>query len=394
MSKGKILNTYARFDITAVEGKGCLVYDENGREYLDFVSGVAVNCLGHCHPAVVKTIQEQSAKLMHVSNLYWNQQQMDLAGKLCELSGLEGAFFCNSGTEAVEAAVKFARKYGKLKGGPLKHKIIYMNNSFHGRTLGALSVTGQEKYQKDFMPLIPGVKSIEFNNIEKLEEEMNFYVCAVIVEPIQGEGGIIAAQKSFLESAKKLCEKHDALLIFDEVQCGIGRLGSFFAYEKFGVTPDLICMAKGLGGGFPIGAVVASQKVAGTISCGDHGSTFGGNPLACSVALSIMDELLENGVLANVENMSGYLMGKLQALNEKHDSIKGIHGMGLLVGLRLSIDTKGFINKCIEKGLLLVSAGADVVRLLPPLNIEEAYIDKAVDIIDSVLDMYEAPGAE
>jgi acetylornithine/N-succinyldiaminopimelate aminotransferase len=322
---------------------------------------------------------------MHVSNLYWSEEQMELAEKLCELSGLQGAFFCNSGTEAVEAAIKFARKYGKSKGGPLKHKIIYMNNSFHGRTLGALSVTGQEKYQKDFMPLIPGVQCVEFNDIEQLKAEMNFYVCAIIVEPIQGEGGIVAAQKSFLEEAKKLCEKNDALLIYDEVQCGVGRLGSLFAFEKFGVTPDLVCMAKGLGGGFPIGAVVATGKVAESISCGDHGSTFGGNPLACSVALTIHNELLENGVLANVEDMSQYLFGKLQGLKEKHNSIKAINGMGLLVGLQLSVDTKEFVNQCIEKGLLLVGAGADVVRLLPPLNIEAEYIDSAVDIIDSVL---------
>ncbi|MHB1393734.1 MAG: acetylornithine/succinylornithine family transaminase [Clostridia bacterium] len=385
MSREKILKTYARFDVTAVEGKGCLIYDKNGKEYIDFVSGVAVNCLGHCHPTIIKAIQEQSCKLMHVSNLYWNEQQMELAEKLCESSGLQGAFFCNSGTEAVEAAIKFARKYGKLKGGISKHEIIYMKNSFHGRTLGALSVTGQEKYQKDFMPLIPGVKSIEFNDIEKLHSEMNSNICAIIVEPIQGEGGIIAAQKSFLEEAKQLCEKYQVLLIFDEVQCGIGRLGSLFAFEKFGVKPDMVCLAKGLGGGFPIGAVVASGKVAETISPGDHGSTFGGNPLACSVALAILSELIENGVLTNVEHMSRYLFGKLQGLKEKHQSIKGINGMGLLVGLRLSIDTKGFVNQCIKKGLLLVGAGADVVRLLPPLNIERSYIDRAVDIIDSVL---------
>lgn len=385
MSKEKILKTYARFDVTAVRGKGCLIYDTNGKEYIDFVSGVAVNCLGHCHPTIVKTIQEQSCKLMHVSNLYWNEPQMELADKLCKLSGLEGAFFCNSGTEAVESAVKFARKYGKLKGGTSKHEIIYMNNSFHGRTLGALSVTGQEKYQKDYMPLIPGVKCIEFNDIDRLNSEMNSNICAIIVEPIQGEGGIIAAQKSFLKEAKNLCEKYDTLLIFDEVQCGIGRLGSFFAFEKFGITPDLVCMAKGLGGGFPIGAVIVSKKVAESISYGDHGSTFGGNPLACSVAIAVLNELLENGVLANVEIMSRYLLGKLHSLKEKHSSIKSIRGMGLLIGLQLSVDTKGFISQCIDSGLLLVGAGADVVRLLPPLNIEGSYIDKAVDIIDSIL---------
>ncbi len=385
MSEKNILNTYARFNVTAAEGKGCLLYDNNGKEYLDFVSGVAVNCLGHCHLSIVKAIQQQSGKLMHVSNLYWNEKQMELAEKLCELSGLEGAFFCNSGTEAVEAAIKFARKYGKLKGGPLKHKIIHMNNSFHGRTLGALSITGQEKYQKDFAPLIPGVKGIEFNNIEKLKEEMNFYVCAVIVEPIQGEGGIVEAQKAFLEEAKNLCDKHDALLIFDEVQCGIGRLGSLFAFEKFGVVPDMVCLAKGLGGGFPIGAVIASKKVAESITFGDHGSTFGGNPLACSVALAILEELLDNGVLANVESMSKYFADKLYKLKERHSEIKDIRGMGLLIGMQLSVSTKEFIDQCIDKGLLLVGAGADVVRLLPPLNIEAEYIDRVVDIIDSVL---------
>lgn len=385
MSRENILNAYSRFDITLTEGKGCLVYDKNGKEYLDFVSGIAVNCLGHCSPVITKAIQEQSHKLMHVSNLYWNENQIKLAEKLCEESGLQGAFFCNSGTEAVEAAIKFARKYGKLKGGQLKHEIIYMKNSFHGRTLGALSVTGQEKYQKDFVPLIPGVKSIQFNDIDKLKAEMNFYVCAIIVEPIQGEGGIVEAQKSFLHEAKKLCEEYEALLIFDEVQCGIGRLGSLFAFEKFGVTPDLVCIAKGLGGGFPIGSVVASKKVAESISYGDHGSTFGGNPLACSVAIAILDELLKNGVLSNVEQMSQYLLNKLKGLKEKHSSIKDIRGMGLLIGLQLSIDTKEFIKQCIEKGLLLVGAGADVVRILPPLNVEAEYLDRAVDIIDSVL---------
>lgn len=385
MSKENILKTYARFDVTAVRGKGCLIYDVNEKEYIDFVSGVAVNCLGHCHPSIINAIQKQNCKLMHVSNLYWNEPQMELADRLCKLSKLEGAFFCNSGTEAVEAAMKFARKFGKNKGGTLKHEIIYLNNSFHGRTMGALSVTGQGKYQKDYMPLIPGVKSIDLNDADKLRSEMNPNVCAVIVEPVQGEGGIIAADKSFLEEAKKLCEEHNALLIFDEVQCGIGRLGSLFAFGKFGVKPDLVCIAKGLGGGFPIGAVVASGKAAECISYGDHGSTFGGNPLACSVALAILEELLEKGVLENVELMGRYFVDKLQTLKEKHNSIVSIRGMGLLLGLQLSTDTKAFIDRCVDSGLLLVGAGADVVRILPPLNIQKEYIDRAVDIIDSNL---------
>jgi len=385
MSRDNILNTYARFDITAVGGKGCLLYDDKGREYLDFVSGVAVNCLGHCSPVIIKALQEQSCKLMHASNLYWNDKQLELAEKLCKAGGFSGAFFCNSGTEAVEAALKFARKYGKLKGGASKHEIIYMKNSFHGRTIGALSVTGQEKYQKDFMPLLPGVEGIELNDIGELEASMNTGVCAVIIEPVQGEGGIIPAQIPFLQKARELCEKYDALLVYDEVQCGIGRLGSLFAFESFGVKPDMVCMAKGLGGGFPIGAVVASDKVAASIAYGDHGSTFGGNPLACSVGLAILEELLENGVLENVRRMGNYLQNKLMDLKEKHDSIAGINGMGLLVGLKLSVDTKEFINQCIGKGLLLVGAGADVVRLLPPLNVEPEYLDRAVEIIGSVL---------
>lgn len=385
MSKDNILNTYARFDINAVEGNGCILRDDKGREYLDFVSGVAVNCLGHCSPVIIKALQEQSCKLMHVSNLYWNEKQLALAEKLCKAGGFSGAFFCNSGTEAVEAALKFARKYGKQKGGASKHEIIYMKNSFHGRTLGSLSVTGQEKYQKDFAPLVPGAKSVEFNNSKELELKMSADVCAVIIEPIQGEGGIIPAQVSFLKKAYELCDKYDALLIYDEVQCGIGRLGSLFAFESFGVKPDMVCMAKGLGGGFPIGAVAASPKVAESIAYGDHGSTFGGNPLACAVALAILDELLEKGVLDNVSNMGAYLQKKLMDLMEKHASIIAIHGMGLLVGLKLSIDTKKFINECINNGLLLVGAGSDVVRLLPPLNIEPEYLDRAVGIIDEVL---------
>lgn len=386
MSKEYVLNTYARYDVNAVSGKGCLVYDENGKEYLDFVSGVAVNCLGHCSPVVTKAIQEQACKLMHVSNLYWNEKQKELAEKLCLLGGFSGAFFCNSGTEAVEAAIKFARKYGKLKGGEAKNEIVYMKNSFHGRTLGALSVTGQEKYQKDFMPLLPGVKSVEFNNGDELEAVMDKNVCAVIIEPIQGEGGVIAASEKFLNKTKAQCEEHNALLIFDEVQCGIGRLGSLYAFESFGIKPDMVCMAKGLGGGFPIGAVVAAGKVAECITFGDHGSTFGGSPLACAVALAVLGELLENRVLDNVKNMNTYFMYKLMSLKEKHPEIVGINGMGLLLGLQLSIDTKAFVNQCLAKGLLLVGAGKDVVRLLPPLNVEPEYLDKAVDIIGSVLD--------
>ncbi len=387
MTKAHILNTYARFDITLTHGEGCLVYDDQEKEYIDFVSGVAVNCLGHSHPAIAKVLEEQSRKLLHVSNLYWNEKQMALAEQLCSLSDMSGAFFCNSGTEAVEAALKFARKHGKVKGGEEKCGIVYMDNSFHGRTLGALSVTGQKKYQKDYTPLLPGVQSAIFNDAESLKQVVNENTCAVIVEPVQGEGGVVNADPAFLQEARALCDRYDALLIFDEVQCGVGRLGSVFAYQRFGVKPDIVCLAKGLGGGFPIGAAVAGAKAAEVISYGDHGSTFGGNLLACSVALVVLEELLQKGVLDNVNAMNLYFAGKLESLKSKHAaSVVSIQGMGLLLGLRLSVDPKAFINQCIEKGLLLVGAGTDVVRLLPPLNIEPQYIDKAVQIMDEVLE--------
>lgn len=385
MTRAHVLNTYARFDITLQHGKGCLVYDDQGKEYIDFVSGVAVNCLGHSHPAIAKTLSEQSKKLLHVSNLYWNEKQMALAEQLCSSSGMNGAFFCNSGTEAVEAALKFARKYGKVKGGDGKSGIIYMDNSFHGRTMGALSVTGQAKYQKDYMPLLPCVQSAVFNDAESLKQVIDEQTCAVIVEPVQGEGGVVNADPAFLQEVRALCDQYDAVLIFDEVQCGIGRLGSLFAFEKYDVKPDIVCLAKGLGGGFPIGAAVVNEKIAEVVKPGDHGSTFGGNLLASTVALTVLEELLEKGVLANVNAMNLYFAEKLETLKAKHAAVTGIQGMGLLLGIKLSIDPKTFINKCVEKGLLLVGAGADVVRLLPPLNIEPQYIDQAVAIMDAVL---------
>jgi len=260
-----------------------------------------------------------------------------------------------------------------------------MENSFHGRTLGALAVTGQEKYQKDFMPLMEGVKSAKFNDIEDIKNKINENTCAVIVEPIQGEGGIVVAQIDFLKEVKELCKKYDALLIFDEIQCGMGRTGSLFAYQKFDVIPDVICMAKGLGGGFPIGAVVATQKVASAFVPGDHGSTFGGNPLGCSVALAVLEELMDKGVVNEVNEKSKYIINKVLELKNKYNVISKIHGMGLMLGIKLETDKSKVINKCIEKGLLLVGAGEDVVRIVPALNITKEEIDNGLDILDKVL---------
>lgn len=378
------MNTYGRFDVVFERGTGTRIYDINGKEYIDFVSGVAVNCLGHCHPAIVNALTEQSMKLIHLSNYYWNTQHTQLAEKLINNCDHSKVFFCNSGTEAVEGALKMARKYGKLKGGENKNVILYMDNSFHGRSMGALSVTGQPKYQKEFMPLISGVKAVEFNNIDDLVKNFDENVCGIIIEPIQGEGGINTADIEFLREAEKLCTKYDALLIFDEIQCGMGRLGSLFAYKKFGVIPDVITLAKALGGGFPIGAFIANQRASIALEPGDHGSTYGGNPLGCAVSLAVLKELVDGHVVDSVEEKSLYLKEKLLNIKEKYGVIDEIKGIGLLIGISLK-DPKTFMNLCFSRGLLVVTAGANVVRLLPPLNVSFEDMDSALEILEEVI---------
>ncbi len=385
MKKNNVMNTYGRFNINIEKGCGTKVYDSNGNEYLDFVSGIAVNCLGHSHPSILKALDQQSKKIIHISNLYWNTGQIELASKLSSYSNHDKTFFCNSGTEAVETALKLARKYGKNKGGKNKTKILYMSNSFHGRTFGALSVTGQPKYQEPFMPLVQDVQEVSFNDIQDLRNKMDEDVCGVIIEPIQGEGGVIEVEQKFLNEARKLCDKNDALLIFDEVQCGIGRTGKLFAYQAFGVVPDIIAMAKALGGGFPIGATLATEKAASSFKPGDHGCTFGGNPLACSVALVVLEELVENNLLSNVEEINKYLIKKLNKICNKYDIVKDVRGKGLLLGISLEYGVKKIIEKCLDNGLLLVSAGQNVVRILPPLNVKISEIDQALKIIEKAI---------
>ena len=385
MSKDFVMNTYGRYDVVFEKGVGTKIYDEAGKEYLDFVSGVAVNCLGHSHPAIINALYEQSKKLIHTSNYYWNTQHTQLAEKLIHYSDHSKVFFCNSGTEAVEGSLKLARKYGKLKA-ENKNVILYMNNSFHGRSMGALSVTGQPKYQKNFMPLIGGVKQIEFNNIEDLIHNFDENVCGVIIEPIQGEGGINVAELDFLQTARNLCDLYDAVLIFDEIQCGIGRLGNLFAYKEFGIIPDVVAMAKALGGGFPIGAFMANERTTIGLGQGDHGSTYGLNPLGCAVSLAVLNELIEGGIIDSIAHKSFYLTERLLNLKEQYGVIEEIRGIGLLLGIVVE-DAKTFANACFEKGLLVVSAGPDVIRLLPPLNVSIADIDEALKIIKEVLKM-------
>jgi acetylornithine/N-succinyldiaminopimelate aminotransferase len=384
MSREKIMNTYGRYDVTFEKGIGSRLFDVNGKEYIDFVSGVAVNCLGHSHPIIVKALTEQATKLIHISNYYWNTQHSQLAEKLCKYNDHEKVFFCNSGTEANEGALKVARKYGKMSGNSDKNIIIYMNNSFHGRTLGTLSVTGQEKYQKDFKPLLGGVKNVTINDIEELRAAFNENVCGLIIEPIQGEGGVNSADVEYLKECRALCDKYDALLLFDEVQCGIGRLGTLFAYKKFGVIPDVIAVAKALGGGFPIGAFITNNRASALVP-GDHGSTYGGNPLGCAVANAIINELTDGGVIASIDEKSSYFKSKLNILKEKYNYIEEIRGMGLLIGIKVKEEAKILINKCFEKGLLVVSAGPDVVRFLPPLNVTLEEIDNVIHILDETM---------
>jgi acetylornithine/N-succinyldiaminopimelate aminotransferase len=384
MTENYVMETYGRFDVTFEKGEGTKLYDSEGNKFLDFVSGIAVNCLGHSHPSIVKTIQEQSQKLLHVSNYYWTNSQIELAKILCENSVFNKAFFCNSGTEAVEAALKLSKKYSVSKGYENKNTIIYMNNSFHGRSMGALSVTGQPKYQETFKPLMPNTISIDFNDSIALEESFNENICAIILEPIQGEGGVVSANKEFLKKAKDLCEKYDALLIFDEVQCGIGRTGSLFAYEKFGISPDVVCLAKALGGGIPIGAMLANEK-ASVLQPGDHGTTFGGNPLSCAVACTVLKELIYNGVIASVDEKSTYLTNKLLALKEKYPVVVDVRGLGLLIGVELNLEPKAIMKECFSNGLLVVSAGKNVLRFLPPLNVNYEELDEAVSLFEKSL---------
>lgn len=354
--------------------------------YLDFVSGIAVNCLGHSNIEIVKTISEQSAKLMHISNLYWNIPQIELANRLAEASGLDKVFFCNSGTEANETALKIARRYGRRNGREEKTGIVCMKESFHGRSMGALSVTAQEKYRAPFRPLIENVYDVDFNDIGSVEAVMDDNICAVILEPVQGESGIIPAKPEFLRAVKQLCDKYDALLIFDEVQCGMGRSGKLFTYQLLGVKPDICTTAKALGAGFPIGAVMASESACEYFIPGDHGCTFGGGPLACAVGNTVMKQLFDKGVLENVSLMGEYLISRLRDLKAKYECIIDVRGMGLLIGIQLREGLKSeLIKKALENKLLLAGAGNETVRFLPPLNVTRQEIDIALQRFESAI---------
>ena len=381
-SKKVLMNTYSRFPLTLTTGAGVYVKDEHGNEYLDFLAGIAVNALGHAHPALSKAIAEQAGSMLHCSNLYHIPQQTELAEKLVEHSSFDKAFFCNSGTEAIESALKLARKWGGInKNGAAK--IVAMEHSFHGRTIGALSVTGQEKYQRAFRPLMPEVEFVPFNDIDALASAVDESTCAVILEPVQGEGGIFPARQKYLQDVRRICDSTDTLLLFDEVQCGLGRTGTLFAHEYYEVEPDAVSLAKGLGGGFPIGALLAKERAA-VFEPGDHASTFGGNALASAAALAVLRELT-GGLVEHSRDVGSYLHEKLSALATSNPRISEVRGVNLMVGIQLDRDASPYVEKCQKAGLLIGKAGTDVLRLVPPLIIEKEHIDKAVDILSRVL---------
>lgn len=378
-----IMHTYGRFPLVLERGEGAYLYDENGKKYLDMYAGIAVNALGYAHPRLTQALKHQVEQVMHVSNYYYTSNLIEASKLLVEHSCFDKVFFCNSGAEANEGALKLAKKYGKSKGED-KVQIIAMKQSFHGRTHGALAVTGQEKYQKSFMPLIPHVRYATYNDIQSLKELISENTCAVILEVIQGEGGIIPANPTYLQEVAALCETYDALLIVDEVQTGIGRTGSLFAFEQFGIKPDIVTMAKGLGGGVPIGAMACRSK-ADIFVPGDHASTFGGNPLVTAAAKVVLEELVNYDLLDHVKEIGAYLKEELLKLQKEVTCIKEIRGMGLMLGMELTVPALEVEIACMEKGMLVVGAGEKVVRFVPPLIIEKSHVDEAIAILKAVL---------
>ncbi|MGH7847529.1 MAG: aspartate aminotransferase family protein [Candidatus Binatia bacterium] len=378
--------TYARFPIALVRGKGTRVWDADGKEYLDFLAGIAVNSLGHAHPAIVRAITTQARKLIHVSNLDHIAPQSELARELCRHSFADKVFFCNSGAEANEAAIKLARRYGKeWRGG--KYEILSTYNSFHGRTLATLTATGQEKIRAGYDPLPAGFRQVRYNDLAAMEAAIDNTTVAVLVEPVQGEGGVVLPQPNYLPGLRKLCDERGLLLIFDEVQVGMGRTGKLFAYEHFGVEPDIMTLAKALGGGLPLGAMLAKEKVARSFVPGAHASTFGGNPLACNVGLAVL-KALRGGLLKNCVAMGKFLCHKLELLKERFSFVQEVRGMGLIVGLELAIEGDKIVADCLREGLLINCTAHKVLRFVPPLIITKRDIERGLGILERVLARY------
>ncbi|MFQ5859818.1 MAG: aspartate aminotransferase family protein [Anaerolineae bacterium] len=382
-----IVQTYKRPPFVLERGEGVYLYDTEGRRYLDFVAGIAVNALGYAHPAVMRAIWVQAAQLAHVSNLYHTAPHVELAQRLVRHSFADQVYFCNSGAESVEAAMKFARRWARTNFHDNKHEFVAFTGSFHGRTMGALAATDRKAYQKPFEPLMPGVKFAEFNDLEDARTKIDANTCAVFVEPVQGEGGVRLAEPKFLAGLRALCDRNDALLVFDEVQCGLGRTGTLWAYEAYGVTPDIMCLAKPLAGGLPIGATLVTERVAEAIHVGDHASTFAANPLVCHVGCAVFDVVSDSTFLAGVREKGDYLLGELQEMDAPQ--VIEVRGRGLMVGMQLVGEAASAIQAGYVHGFILVNAGSDVLRLVPPLIIETDHIDALIEVLPELLQAVE-----
>ena len=385
-AESNLIHTYNRYQIVLDKGDGVRLYDTDGKEYLDFGSGIAVFALGYNNKEYNDALKAQIDKLIHTSNYFYNEPAAKAAKALTSASGMDRVFFTNSGTEAVEGAIKLAKKYAYLKDGSTDHEIIAMEHSFHGRSMGALAVTGNKHYQEAFGPMIPGIRFAQFNNLASVKELVNDKTCAIIFETIQGEGGVYPAKKEFIEGVRKLCDEKGILLILDEIQCGMGRSGSMFAFQQYGVKPDIVTSAKALGCGVPIGAFMATEQVAKALVPGDHGTTYGGNPLACAAAVEVFRLFDKLNVTDNVKNVGKYLETQLKSLVEEYDVVKAQRGIGLIQGIELTVNPKDVIAKCLDNGLILFSAGTNVIRFVPPLVITSDDVDQMMVRLKKALD--------
>jgi len=394
MTMKPLMPVYPRCDVRPVRGEGCHLIGEQGERYLDFASGIAVNILGHGHPALTKAISEQAATLMHVSNLYGSPQGEAFAQRLVDNTFADTVFFTNSGAEAVECAIKTARRYHHVKGNAHKHDLITFSNAFHGRTLGTISATNQEKMRDGFEPLLPGFAYAPFDDLEGAKALMTENTAGFLVEPIQGEGGLRPASDAFLKGLRALCDEHDLMLVLDEVQCGYMRSGTFFTHEQYGIQPDIMAVAKGIGGGFPLGACLATEKAAAGMTFGTHGSTYGGNPLAMAAGQAVLDVILAPGFKEHVNAMSARLVQALEQFIPNHDALfESVRGKGLMLGLKMKSDSRAFVSHLRDHGLLTVAAGDNVVRILPPLVIEEAHIAEFIEKLSAGAAAYAVPAS-
>lgn len=385
-AEGALLHTYNRYQVVFDHGEGVYLYDIEGKRYLDFVSGIAVFALGYHYKDYDDALKAQIDKLLHTSNYYYNVPAIEAAKKIKQISGMDRVFFTNSGAEAIEGAIKTARKYAYLKDGRTDHEIIAMNHSFHGRTMGALSVTGTPKYREAFEPMIGNIRFAEMNDIESVKALVNDRTCAILLETVQGEGGIYPAEKAFLQEIRHICDKNDILLMLDEIQCGMGRTGYYYAWQKYGVKPDVMTSAKALGGGVPVGAFMMTEKVgANSLAAGDHGTTYGGNPFAAAAVCKMIDLFEENDILSHVREITPYLEEKLDGLAAKYDDIEMRRGSGLMQGLVCRGGVGEIIQKAMEKGLILINAGASIIRIVPPLIITREHVDEMIGILDESL---------